>query len=66
MVVCNNASLGQILWEQLELGFPEHGVRFSQPTRFAAFASACGALGLEGDHRLDPVPGRAPAAQGLA
>ena len=27
VVVCNNASLGQILWEQMVLGFPEYGVR---------------------------------------
>jgi pyruvate dehydrogenase (quinone)/pyruvate oxidase len=56
VVVCNNASLGQILWEQMVLGFPEHGVRFSQPTRFAAFAGACGALGLEVEKAAEVEP----------
>jgi pyruvate dehydrogenase (quinone) len=56
VVVCNNASLGQILWEQMVLGFPEHGVRFSQPTHFAAFASACGALGLEVEKAAEVEP----------
>jgi pyruvate dehydrogenase (quinone) len=56
VVVCNNASLGQILWEQMVLGFPEHGVRFSQPTRFAAFASARGALGLEVEKAAEVEP----------
>src|SRR5437763_11411514 len=28
VVVCNNGLLGQILWEQMALGFPEHGVRY--------------------------------------
>jgi pyruvate dehydrogenase (quinone) len=46
VVVVNNASLGQILWEQMVLGYPEHGVRFEQPMRFAPFAQSCGALGL--------------------
>ena len=31
VVVNNNNSLGQILWEQMVLGYPEHGVRFHQP-----------------------------------
>ena len=31
VVVNNNDSLGQILWEQMVLGYPEHGVRFDQP-----------------------------------
>jgi pyruvate dehydrogenase (quinone) len=46
VVVCNNASLGQILWEQMVLGFPEYGVRFQQPMNFAPFATACGGLGI--------------------
>jgi pyruvate dehydrogenase (quinone) len=56
VVVCNNASLGQILWEQMVLGFPEYGVRFSQPLRFAAFASSCGALGLEVEKAAEVEP----------
>jgi pyruvate dehydrogenase (quinone) len=46
VVVCNNASLGQILWEQMVLGFPEYGVRFQQPMNFAPFAQSCGGLGI--------------------
>jgi pyruvate dehydrogenase (quinone)/pyruvate oxidase len=44
--VNNNGSLGQILWEQMVLGYPEFGVRFSQPMNFAPFASSCGGLGI--------------------
>jgi pyruvate dehydrogenase (quinone) len=43
----NNGSLGQILWEQMVLGYPEFGVRFQQPMNFAPFARSCGALGLK-------------------
>jgi pyruvate dehydrogenase (quinone)/pyruvate oxidase len=39
VVINNNNSLGQILWEQMVLGYPEHGVRFPQPVAdFAAWA----------------------------
>jgi pyruvate dehydrogenase (quinone)/pyruvate oxidase len=31
VVINNNNSLGQILWEQMVLGYPEHGVRFGEP-----------------------------------
>ena len=31
VVINNNNSLGQILWEQMVLGYPEHGVRFAEP-----------------------------------
>jgi pyruvate dehydrogenase (quinone) len=44
--VCNNGLLGQILWEQMALGFPEHGVRWEKHADFAAWAMACGGLGL--------------------
>jgi pyruvate dehydrogenase (quinone) len=47
VVVNNNGALGQILWEQMVLGYPEFGVRFSRPMRFAPYASSCGALGIE-------------------
>ena len=47
MVVNNNGALGQILWEQMVLGFPEFGVRFQQAMDFAPFARSCGALGLK-------------------
>ncbi len=43
VVVSNNNSLGQILWEQMVLGYPEHGVRYREPVAdFAAWATACG------------------------
>jgi pyruvate dehydrogenase (quinone) len=46
VVVNNNGALGQILWEQMVLGYPEYGVRFQQPMTFAPFAQSCGGLGL--------------------
>jgi pyruvate dehydrogenase (quinone)/pyruvate oxidase len=46
VVVNNNNSLGQILWEQMVLGYPEHGVRFEKPEGdFATWAQACGGYG---------------------
>jgi pyruvate dehydrogenase (quinone) len=48
VVICNNNSLGQILWEQMVLGYPEHGVRFPEPfTDFSAIAAANGAFGAK-------------------
>jgi pyruvate dehydrogenase (quinone)/pyruvate oxidase len=48
VIVNNNNSLGQILWEQMVLGYPEHGVRFAQPAAdYAAWASACGGYGAK-------------------
>ncbi|MBV9446480.1 MAG: pyruvate oxidase [Streptosporangiaceae bacterium] len=45
VVINNNNSLGQILWEQMILGYPEYGVRHSPPPAdFAAFATANGAF----------------------
>jgi pyruvate dehydrogenase (quinone) len=49
VVVNNNGALGQILWEQMVLGYPEYGVRFTQPMHFAPWAQSCGALGLQVD-----------------
>jgi pyruvate dehydrogenase (quinone) len=46
VVVVNNGSLGQILWEQMVLGYPEYGVRRRRPMHFADWARACGGLGL--------------------
>jgi pyruvate dehydrogenase (quinone)/pyruvate oxidase len=44
VVINNNNALGQILWEQMILGYPEHGVRYPQPyVDYAAFAAANGA-----------------------
>jgi pyruvate dehydrogenase (quinone) len=31
VVVNNNNSLGQIMWEQMVLGYLEHGVRYGKP-----------------------------------
>jgi pyruvate dehydrogenase (quinone) len=47
VVINNNSSLGQILWEQMVLGYPEHGVRFGEPSGdFAAWAKGCGGHGV--------------------
>jgi pyruvate dehydrogenase (quinone) len=51
IVINNNNSLGQILWEQMVLGYPEYGVRHSEPyADYAAFATANGGLGLKVEH----------------
>jgi pyruvate dehydrogenase (quinone) len=48
VVINNNNALGQILWEQMVLGYPEHGVRYPEPfADYAAFATANGALGMK-------------------
>jgi pyruvate dehydrogenase (quinone)/pyruvate oxidase len=48
VVVNNNNSLGQILWEQMVLGYPEHGVRYPEPPAdFASWAAACGGYGAK-------------------
>ncbi|TMR10271.1 pyruvate oxidase [Nonomuraea turkmeniaca] len=48
VVVNNNNSLGQILWEQMVLGYPEHGVRYSEPEGdFSAWARSCGGFGAK-------------------
>jgi pyruvate dehydrogenase (quinone)/pyruvate oxidase len=47
VVVNNNAALGQILWEQIALGYPEHGVRFQRTPDFAPWAEACGGRGIK-------------------
>jgi len=54
VVVSNNNSLGQILWEQMVLGYPEHGVRYPEPfINYAALASANGGLGIKVEHPAD-------------
>jgi hypothetical protein len=51
VIINNNGSLGQILWEQMVLGYPEYGVRFPQPVAdFAAWATACGGYGAKVDN----------------
>ena len=51
IVINNNNALGQILWEQMVLGYPEFGVRHSEPfTDYTGIATANGALGLKVTH----------------
>ena len=57
VIVNNNALLGQILWEQMALGYPEYGVRWEEYADFAPWAEACGGLGI----RVDK-PGEVEAA----
>ena len=48
VVVNNNNSYGQILWEQVVLGYPEYAVRHKEPEAdFAAWARACGGFGVK-------------------
>src|ERR1700744_2462975 len=48
VVINNNNALGQILWEQMVLGYPEHGVRYPEPVAdYAAWATACGGYGAK-------------------
>ncbi|MEU5942985.1 thiamine pyrophosphate-dependent enzyme [Micromonospora sp. NPDC047548] len=48
VIVNNNRSYGQILWEQIVLGYPEYAVRHRQPEAdFSAWARACGAYGAK-------------------
>ena len=60
IVINNNNSLGQILWEQMVLGYPEHGVRYPPPfINYAAIAEANGALGI----KVEQADGVRPAVQ---
>jgi pyruvate dehydrogenase (quinone) len=64
VVINNNNSLGQILWEQMVLGYPEHGVRYPEPfVDYAALATANGALGVK---VTDPAAARDEIAAALA
>ena len=48
VVINNNNAYGQILWEQVVLGYPEYAVRHRQPEAdFAAWARACGGYGAK-------------------
>ena len=49
VVINNNASLGQIMWEQLVLGYPEFGIRFGPRLDFAPWAESCGGRGIRVD-----------------
>lgn len=62
VVVNNNNSLGQILWEQMVLGYPEHGVRYPEPfTDFSSWARACHGYGAKVTRAAD-LPGAVRAA----
>lgn len=53
VVVVNNGLLGQILWEQMALGYPEHGVRWEKRFDFAPWATSCGGLGISVEDPAD-------------
>ncbi|MFC5829471.1 thiamine pyrophosphate-dependent enzyme [Nonomuraea insulae] len=57
VVVNNNNSLGQILWEQMVLGYPEYGVRYAAPEAdFSAWARSCGGFGAKVTKSGDVAP----------
>lgn len=57
VVVNNNNSYGQILWEQIVLGYPEYAVRHHEPEAdFGAWARACGAYGRKVTEPGDVMP----------
>jgi len=68
VIINNNALLGQILWEQMALGFPEYGVRWEQAASFAPWAEACGGKGIrvEKPGELGPAVAAALAHPGPA
>ncbi|MGV9302904.1 thiamine pyrophosphate-binding protein [Nonomuraea sp. NPDC003727] len=48
VVINNNNALGQILWEQMVLGYPEHGVRYAEPwADYSSWATACHGFGAK-------------------
>ncbi|GAB3975819.1 thiamine pyrophosphate-dependent enzyme [Plantactinospora veratri] len=48
VIVNNNNSYGQILWEQILLGYPEYAVRHREPAAdFSAWARSCGGYGIK-------------------
>jgi pyruvate dehydrogenase (quinone) len=55
-IICNNGVLGQILWEQMALGYPEFGVRFQTPMDFAPWAESCGGRGIRVEKPGDVEP----------
>jgi len=68
VIVVNNGVLGQILWEQMALGYPEFGVRYSPPMDFAPWVEACGGRGfrVEKPGDVEPVLKEALAHDGPA
>jgi pyruvate dehydrogenase (quinone)/pyruvate oxidase len=62
VIVNNNNALGQILWEQMVLGYPEYGVRFAEPASdFSAWARSCGGRGAKITQAADVRPAVAAA-----
>lgn len=61
VVICNNGELGQILWEQMALGYPEHGVRFQGPAHFAPWGEAAGCHSARVEHPAEVEPAIAAA-----
>ncbi|MGH9807408.1 MAG: thiamine pyrophosphate-dependent enzyme, partial [Terriglobia bacterium] len=49
----NNHAYGQILWEQMVLGYPEFGVRHTGIANYASFAEANGAKAFRIEHPQD-------------
>jgi pyruvate dehydrogenase (quinone) len=48
VVINNNNAYGQILWEQIILGYPEYAVRHQPPEAdFASWAKGCGGYGVK-------------------
>jgi pyruvate dehydrogenase (quinone) len=48
VIIDNNNGYGQILWEQIILGYPEYAVRHGQPEAdFSTWARGCGAYGVK-------------------
>ena len=68
VVICNNAELGQIQWEQMVLGYPEFGVRFERRNDFAPWAASCGFWAEKVDDvaEVDTAVARALAHNGPA
>ncbi len=64
----NNGAYGQILWEQMVLGYPEFGVRHKSFADYAPWAVACGAFGAKVTEpgALDETVARALAHPGPA
>ncbi len=54
--ICNNGLLGQILWEQMALGFPEFGVRYRRSAEFASWAESNGGRGIRVEKPGDLEP----------
>jgi len=52
----NNHSLGQILWEQMVLGYPEFGVRHKGAANYAAFVESNGGRAIRVERASDVEP----------